>query len=399
MGFYDEFNDKPQRRGGGGAKWIAMAIISALIGSGTTVALVPALIKANVIQVNGNTTPATGSGNKTTTGGSKETVNVDVKSGVVEAVNKVKPAVVGVLNLQRQTDFFGRQGKEETAGTGSGVVFDDKGHIVTNNHVVEGASSVEVSLQDGSHVKAKVIGTDPTTDLAVIQVETKDIKGITPAKFGNSDALNIGEPAIAIGNPLGMKFAQSVTVGVISATKRELPIQDPQTGQEVYSETVLQTDAAINPGNSGGALVNINGEVVGINSAKIATSGVEGIGFAIPINEAQPIIQQLLDKGKVERPALGIGGAPLSALSSKQRPADVPVDTGVVIMEVNDNAKKAGLAGGDVIVAIDGEKVEDLVDLRKALFKKKPGDTAKVEYYHGKDKKTADVPLVKLSEQ
>ncbi|MGZ4134126.1 MAG: S1C family serine protease, partial [Tumebacillaceae bacterium] len=326
MGFYDDFEAKPKRKGNL-SSWVAVALVSALIGSGTTVALVPTLIKSNVIQTNGTNslTPASNTGNS---GIKPQNVSVSVNSGVTDAVNAVKPAVVGVLNMQKTKDYFGNQSKsEQEAGTGSGILFDKQGHIVTNNHVVEGADEVEISIND-KKFKATVVGTDPITDLAVIKVDPKDVADLTPANFGDSDKLNIGEPAIAIGNPLGMKFAQTVTVGVISATNRDMPVQDEQTGQELYSQTVLQTDAAINPGNSGGALVNIKGEVIGINSAKIATSGVEGIGFAIPINEVRPIIQQLMDQGKVIRPALGISGYSLAEVPEYCRP-NVPTDTGI----------------------------------------------------------------------
>jgi serine protease Do len=390
MGFYDEFETKPKRKGNL-SSWVAVALVSALIGSGTTVALVPTLIKSNVISTSGGSNslaPTSNSGN----GVKPQNVSVSVNSGVTDAVNAVKPAVVGVLNMQKTKDFFGNQSKsEQEAGTGSGILFDKAGHIVTNNHVVEGADEVEVSIND-KKVKATVVGTDPITDLAVIKVDPNEVKDLVPANFGNSDTLNIGEPAIAIGNPLGMKFAQTVTVGVISATNRDMPVQDEQTGQDLYSQTVLQTDAAINPGNSGGALVNIKGEVIGINSAKIATTGVEGIGFAIPINEARPIIQQLMDSGKVIRPALGISGYSLAEVPEYYRP-NVPTDTGILVEKTQDGAAKAGLDKGDVIVAIDGKKVEDQVELRKQLFTHKPGDKVKVDYYRGKDKKTVEVTL------
>ena len=388
MGFYDDFDTKPKRKGNTGT-WIAVALVSALIGSGTTVALVPALIKNHVIDVNSsvsNTTMASTSGSNNSLA-PKQMVNVDVQSGIVEAVNKVKPAVVGISNMQQGTDFFGRQMQEQEAGTGSGVLFDsEKGYIVTNNHVVEGAKELEVTLEDGKRIMAEMVGTDPLTDLAVIKVDPKEVKSITAAAFGTSENLNIGEPAIAIGNPLGLKFAQTVTTGVISATKREMP-----TADGAFSMSVLQTDAAINPGNSGGALVNIKGEVIGINSAKISQTGIEGIGFAIPMDEAKPIIQQLIEKGKVERPVLGI--SPIDLADVDQQRLDVPVETGVVIAKVSGNAAQAGLERGDVIVKIDEDKVDDQIALRKALYKKKPGDSVKVQYYRGKELKTVDVKL------
>ncbi|PWK16529.1 S1C family serine protease [Tumebacillus permanentifrigoris] len=398
MGYYDDFEEtKPKRKTGGNmTSWIAVALVSAVIGSGTTLVIVPKLINANVIEVNGN---SASNHNATTTGGtsvgSVSNMSVNVNTGITEAVNKVKPAIVGVSNLQKQKDFFGRtKATDSEVGTGSGVLFDKKGYIITNNHVVDGADEIEVAFADGKHIKAKVLGTDFYTDLAVLKVDENDVKDITPAVLGNSESLNPGEPAIAIGNPLGAKFAQTVTVGVISALNRELPVTDEQSGQEVFSMNVIQTDAAINPGNSGGALVNINGEVIGINSAKISSSGVEGIGFSIPISEAQPIIQQLIDNGKIDRPVMGITPVNLAEFPAKQRP-DVPVETGVVLYEVSDYAKKAGLARGDVITKIDDVQVDDQIALRKALYKKKPGDKIKVEYYRGQDKKSLEMTLGK----
>ncbi|MFD2170563.1 S1C family serine protease [Tumebacillus lipolyticus] len=389
MGFYDDFDSKPKRNKGSFGTWIAVSLVSALIGSATTVALVPTLIKSNVIESN---TVFADNGNSK--GGSSETINVNVQTGVVEAVEKIKPAVVGVLNLQKNRDFFGRSaGNEQMKGTGSGILFDDKGHIITNNHVVDGADTVEISLQDGKRIKAKVLGADSMTDLAVLEVDPNDVKGITPAKFGNSESLNIGEPAIAIGNPLGLKFAQSVTVGVISATKREMPIYD-ESGVEVFSQNVLQTDAAINPGNSGGALVNIKGELIGINSAKISSTGVEGIGFAIPINEAQPILQQLMEKGSIVRPVMGISPVALTEVPEGYR-GKVPVEAGIYVYQSHENAKKAGIEAGDVIVKIDGAAVEDPIQLRKILYKKQPGDSVKVEFYRGQDLKTVELVLAK----
>ncbi|ARU60808.1 peptidase S1 [Tumebacillus avium] len=387
MGYYDDFDTKPKKNKGNLGTWIAVSLVSALIGSATTVVLVPTMIKSNVIETK------SAFADNGTTSGSKETVNVNIQTGVVEAVNKVKPAVVGVLNLQKSRDFFGRSSDEQMAGTGSGILFDDKGHIITNNHVVEGADTVEVSLQDGKRIKAKVLGADAMTDLAVLEVDPNDVKNITPAKFGNSESLNIGEPAIAIGNPLGLKFAQSVTVGVISATKREMPIYD-EAGNEVFSQNVLQTDAAINPGNSGGALVNIKGELIGINSAKISSTGVEGIGFAIPINEADPILQQLMEKGEIVRPVMGISPVALTEVPEGYR-GEVPVESGLYVYEAHENAKKAGIEAGDVIVKIDGEAVEDPIQLRKILYKKKPGDKIKVEFYRDKELKTVEMTLAK----
>lgn len=197
----------------------------------------------------------------------------------------MSPAVVGITNKAYVRDIFNRVQLTER-GTGSGVIYDKSGLIATNNHVVEGASEIIVSLTDGRSVKGKVLGADAATDLAVVKI---DENNLPVADFGDSSTLQVGEPAIAIGNPLGLEFRGSVTAGVISALNRSI-----QLGERKFD--LIQTDAAINPGNSGGALVNAEGEVVGINSAKIAVSGVEGIGFAIPINSAKPILDELAKK-------------------------------------------------------------------------------------------------------
>lgn len=389
MGYYDDFESQPKRKFP--LKWIAVVLVSALVGSGTTLALVPAMIRNNLINIPSTTTPALNNPSVGTTG-----VTVNVTSQITEAVNKVKPAVVGVINLQNSNNFWSNQSQTQETGSGSGILFDKEGHIVTNNHVVEGASEVDVVIAD-QQIKAKVLGQDAYSDLAVLQIPADKVKDIQPAQFGNSDSLQIGEPAIAIGNPLGQAFAQTVTAGVISATKRELPLQDPSTGQDLGTQTVLQTDAAINPGNSGGPLVNIAGQVIGINSSKIASTGVEGIGFAIPINEAKPIIQQLLTNGKVTRPMLGIGGYNLSDVPPEYRP-DVPVDYGVLIRTLTAQAQAAGLQKGDVIVKIDNQDVKTMADLRTYLFTKKPGDTVQVTVYRGSQQKTVSVKLQTLQD-
>lgn len=386
MGFYDEFDAKPKRKSSG--TWVASIIIAALVGSGSTLLMVPTMLKANMIKM-----PDTNQ-NVVKTNGSVSNVTV-VNSDVVQAVNRVKPAVVTVVNLQKVGGFFSKQAEQEV-GKGSGVIIDKAGHIVTNNHVVDGASDVEVAINN-KQIKAKVLGTDLYTDLAVLQVPADSIKDIQPAELGSSDALQTGEPAIAIGNPLG-EFEQTVTVGVISAKNRKIPMQD-QRGNVLFEQTVLQTDAAINPGNSGGALINIKGQLIGINSAKIASSGVEGLGFAIPIDEAKPIIDQLMTKGKVQRPALGVQ---ISNWDVKDVPenyrASLPIDYGVIVSDVTSGgpADKAGIKKGDVIAEIDNNKLKTFVDLRKYLFSKKPGDTVELKVYRDKNEMTVKVTLAPM---
>jgi serine protease Do len=391
MGFYDGEFERDRRRPKG-LKWVAVVVLSALVGSGATLATVPMLIHSNAIQVPSPTSDNLKSPSSSTP---VSNVSVNVNDGVVSAVNKVKAAIVGVANYQNVSDFFNQNQTKET-GEGSGIIFDQQGYVVTNNHVVEGASTVEVLLPDGRKTKATVVGTDKYSDLAVLQIPKNYVTGV--ASFGDSDKLQVGEPAIAIGNPLGHDFSQTVTVGVISALKRSMPVTDEQTGAQLATETYLQTDAAINPGNSGGALVNVAGQVIGINSAKIASTGVEGMGFAIPINEARPVIDDLIKYGHVNYPALGISAEDVSQLPSEVVP-QLPVDYGVIVAQVSSSsAKQAGLKRGDVIVAINDDKVQDSVSLHTLLNKYKVGDTVHVTIYRGGSKKTLSIKLMSLSD-
>jgi serine protease Do len=240
-------------------------------------------------------------------------------TAIVQAAQAVGPAVVGITNKAYAN---GKQKVLVEKGVGSGVIFDSNGYIATNNHVVESAQEISVSLADGRVLPGRVLGSDPVTDLAVVKVEAT---GLPVAVMGDSDSLLVGEPAIAIGNPLGLEFQGSVTTGVISALNRSIEI-----GERKFK--LIQTDAAINPGNSGGALVNADGVVIGINSAKIAVNGVEGIGFAIPTNIAKPILQSLIEKGHVVRAYMGVG-----ALDTKSAAAygyDLEIDKGVYITKL-----------------------------------------------------------------
>lgn len=351
-----------------------------------------------------------------------QNVKYNVESDVTKAVSKVQGAVVSIINLQNQNtqgmgsleDFFGAQqgnsssqnsGTLETASEGSGVIYKKEGkyaYIVTNNHVVEGQNALQVLLADGTKVDAELVGTDSYTDLAVIKIASDKVS--TVATFGDSDSLKVGEPAIAIGSPLGTDYANSVTEGIVSSLNRQV-VSENDSGQEV-NINAIQTDAAINPGNSGGPLINIAGQVIGINSSKIATTStsssgvsVEGMGFAIPSNDVVNIINQLEQSGKVTRPALGVRTVDLNALSDQQKTNILKVpaslNEGVVLAQVNSAtpAEKAGLKQYDVITEIDGEKVNDGTALRAALYKKQVGDSIKVTYYRGNDKKTTTVHL------
>ena len=288
------------------------------------------------------------------------------------AAKKVGPAVVGITNKAYVRDFFNFNRVElRERGTGSGVIYDKAGYIATNNHVVEGASEIIVSLPDGRTFKGKVLGADAATDLAVVKI---DADNLTVAEFGDSDTLQVGEPAIAIGNPLGMEFRGSVTAGVISALNRSIDL-----GERKFN--LIQTDAAINPGNSGGALVNADGEVVGINSAKIAASGVEGIGFAIPINAAKPILDELAHKGRVARPYIG---ASLMDKEFAQRYGfETNLHGGIYLRGVvpGSPAAKAGLEAGDIILSFNGSKVSTARELRNKLDECKVGDRIDIQIW------------------
>lgn len=303
---------------------------------------------------------------------------------VVRVAESVGPTVVGITNKAVARDWFNNP--VETEGVGSGVIFRKDGYIVTNNHVISGAKELIVSLADGRSLKGKLIGADELTDIAVVKVDADDLPTAT---FGNSDDVVVGEPAIAIGNPMGLEFQGSVTAGVISALNRTLEISDKRV-------KLLQTDAAISPGNSGGALVNADGMIIGINSAKLAASGVEGMGFAIPINTVQSIINELMDKGYVARPYLGVSvfDKPTAARYGYQ----LNIDKGVYVFRVTLGApaERAGLQRGDVILKLDGKEVNSVTEVRNIVGEHKVGDTVVVVYDRDGHEGTANVVLEEM---
>lgn len=314
--------------------------------------------------------------------------SLDITTDVTKAVEAASDAVVGVSNLQAGSDFFS-QSQEQAVGTGSGVIYKSEGeiaYVVTNQHVIDGASGIEVTLSDGSKVEAELVGSDIWTDLAVLRMSSEKVQGVV--ELGDSDALKRGEAVIAIGNPLGLEFSGSVTSGVVSGTDRAVPVDLNGDGTEDWQAEVLQTDAAINPGNSGGALVNLAGQLIGINSMKIATSQVEGIGFSIPINSALPVIRQLEATGEMVRPAMGITLMDLAQVPSTYREdtLNLPEDVtgGVVVSSVVEGsaAEEAGMRQYDVVVEMDGQEIRDIIDLRKHLYNEKQiGDMLEVTAY------------------
>ncbi len=309
---------------------------------------------------------------------------------VILAADRVKPTVVSVISLVAKDKVEGTQEVEvekdqEMFGLGSGIIFrveGKKAFIVTNEHVIEGASSIEVVLADGDRRKAKLIGTDRVTDLAVLQINSKDIR--KTATFGDSDLLKAGESAIAIGNPLGLGYSQTITAGIISVPLRTVPVSLNRDGQMDWEVDLIQTDAAINRGNSGGALVNLDGSVIGINNLKVTDFGVEGLGFAIPINDAIPIIESLLEFGRVKRPFMGVATADLSSYLEGTETLKLPdgVEQGVIILEASGPAGEAGMKTGDLITHLDGREVGTTLALRKYLYlEKKIGEEVEVDFY------------------
>lgn len=333
------------------------------------------------------------------------------------AVATVQDAVVSVINYQsaQKNSFqnvFGNSSTNElaVASEGSGVIYkkDDKyAYLVTNNHVIEGAEQIEILLADGTKVVGELVGSDTYSDLAVVKISSENVK--TVAQFADSDTLTVGETAIAIGSPLGAEYANSVTEGIVSSLSRTVTTQNDQG--EVISTNAIQTDAAINPGNSGGALINIQGQVIGINSSKISstsismtnTSSVEGMGFAIPSNDVVKIIKQLEENGKVNRPALGIRMANLSELSTNfifQLKLPDEVTAGIVVAYVQDNMPASGkLEKYDVITEIDGEAVTSSSDLQSILYGHNIGDSIKVSFYRDGKKQTVSIKLDKTTQE
>ncbi len=285
--------------------------------------------------------------------------------------SKANPSVVNVISYR----FAGPRLGNVAASAGSGVILDGQnGYIVTNHHVVEGAENLQVSLADGRVFEAVVIGQDEQSDLAVMKVEAR---GLPQATTGDSGTLLVGELAVAIGSPLGSTFANSVTAGVISALNREVSFAGT-SGSEI-TLNLIQTDAAINPGNSGGALVNARGELIGINSAKIAAAEVEGMGFAIPINTALPIVTELIERGYVARAYIGV----FNLYDMEEFEAVREPKTGVYVGGIAEGgpAQEAGLQADDVIVAIGPHPVENYRGLKRVLELYRPGDEVEITVF------------------
>jgi serine protease Do len=314
------------------------------------------------------------------------TINTtDIETSVTQSVERVGPAVVTVVGtVPGQTTFFGPTGDQTVSG--SGFFITDQGYILTNNHVVEGTKEVGIVLSDGTEQKATIVGTDLYSDIAVLKTDGK-VPAV--AKLGNSDVLKPGESVIAIGSPLG-NFKNTVTVGVVSATGRSI-----DTGNGYQVEDLIQTDAAINHGNSGGPLVDLTGQVIGINTLIVRNTGsgdvAEGLGFAIPVNTAQVVAQQIIQKGYFARPYMGISFQPINPDIAAQY--DLPAEWGVYVTKVADNspASKAGLQQGDIITKVGDVALDETHSYVNILFSYKPGDQITLEVLRGN--KNIQVPI------
>ncbi|QQE80648.1 S1C family serine protease [Alicyclobacillus sp. SO9] len=374
-------------------KWGGTFVLAAAVGAGTTL-WGWSHFRANAAVM----TPSVATAQQTSTPQNSITLKTPSPNWVTSVVKKVKPAVMGVVNYTKQTNFFSQKSQLKPYGVGSGVLFYKNkkyGYLVTNHHVVAGAAKVSVVTVGGVHLQAHVVGSDPFTDLAVVRVPLQKIKNVPVVQFANSSKIEAGQPVVAIGNPMGLAFQDSVTSGIVSAKQRTMPVQTESSHQTLDYQSEIQTDAPINPGNSGGPLLNQNGKIIGINDNKIVAQGFSNMGFAIPANEVKQIADEILKTGHVVHSEIGIDGYPLSAVPVSMRP-NVPVNQGVWISAVNSSkAKSSGLKRGDVIVSIDGHAVTGTAGLRTYVFQKNPGQKVTLTIYRGQHKMKLHVTLQK----
>ena len=335
--------------------------------------------------------------------------SVKNENSTTKAVDKVKDAVVSIItySANSQNSLFGYSesdtdtNTEQVSSQGSGVIYKKDGeyaYIVTNTHVINGANKLDIRLADGTKVPGEIVGTDTYSDIAVVKISSEKVSAV--AEFGDSSQLTVGETAIAIGSPLGSEYANTVTQGIISSLNRTVSLKS-EDGQAI-STKAIQTDTAINPGNSGGPLINIQGQVIGITSSKIATNGgnsVEGLGFAIPSNDAIKIIEQLENNGKVTRPALGIQMVNLSNLSTTDlQKLKLPdnITSGVAVRSVQPNMPANGhLEKYDVITKVDGNPIASTTELQNALYSHSVGDEMTITYYRNGKEETTTIKLDK----
>ncbi|GAB6085827.1 serine protease HtrA [Alkaliphilus crotonatoxidans] len=351
-------NDRPVKKKSG-IRYLILILVGALLGSGITMSVgyyyLPQILNSRGVPLGGLQQPIT--------------INPSADMSVYSAVaKKAMPSVVGITTITLQRDFFGTR---RVPSVGTGVIVDARGYILTNSHVVGDGNAQELTvvLHDGEKIGAKVVWQDSDIDLAVIKVEGVDLP---VAELGDSDSLEVGEIAVAIGNPLGLNFERTLTQGVISGLNRNIPVDNGNT-----IENLIQTDASINPGNSGGPLLNAKGQVIGINTAKIQSG--EGLGFAIPINTARPIVEEIIEKGEFTRVVVGISGINVDVFESLTG-TKLQADTGVYVAEViaDTAADRAGMMAGDIIIKLGDKEVGTMGSLQRELYQYRPGDQTSI---------------------
>ena len=388
--FYNEYEQEPKRSPGKIIVIVAVVLAAAVIGG-----LFSRYILPQPTQTGGQNDPTASPTAQVTPEATPKALQTAepgrqvVQNNIPDIYDAVHKAVVSITNNKKQVSYSGDEA-EIPKGTGSGVIISTDGYIVTNNHVIEGADSIKVTLSDGTKLDAELIGSDPYVDLAVRKVE-KD--NLTALPLGDSDSTRVGELAIAIGSPLGNELAGTLTVGYISAVNRHIEVNG-------IDYVMMQTDAAINPGNSGGALVDGNGKLIGINTLKSIFAGVsnmgtpissEGIGYAIPINVAKPIIDDLIKTGKVQRPVIGVTGQSITAQYAQYY--DVPEGFGIKEVVENGPAAKAGLQKGDIIVGINDKRITTFQELYNVINSHKIGDKVTLRVWRDGSEKDYELVL------
>jgi serine protease Do len=300
-------------------------------------------------------------------------------SAITFVAEKVSPSVVGITTTRLTKDLYSQN--QRTEGVGSGVIVSNKGYILTNNHVAGGAESLMVSLFDGRDVRGQMVWADPVLDLAIVKINADNL---TEAALGDSKTVRVGEDAVAIGNPLGLTFQRTVTAGIISAKNRTIEVE-----KGVFMEGLMQTDASINPGNSGGPLINARGEVVGINTVKVITA--EGMGFAVPINVAKPVIAKVSSGGNYGAPSIGLQ----SFDKELGKIFDFVIDKGVYVYDCKDGscASKAGIKKGDAIISVNGKPINSAIELKEALNEAGEGGKVVLRVKNGDGEKDVSIIL------
>lgn len=376
---YSSYDSKPKKKKGfkgSFISYVAIALVASILGGLIATYVGPSLF-ANL----GISTVS-----KQYQGEPINIITSDDINTVSAVVKKAMPSVVGITTVEIQESIFGNLNRE---GLGSGVIVDRDGYILTNSHVIANgnANKITVLFDNGEQAPAKVLWNDVTLDLAMIKV---DITNLPVAELGDSDSLEVGEIAIAIGNPLGLEFQRTVTSGIVSGLNRSI-----QVDRSNVIDDLIQTDASINSGNSGGPLLNKNGEVIGINTAKIQTA--EGLGFAIPINSAKAIIEEVIDKGTYETVALGVSVLDIEEYQARLG-IDLGIKDGVIVLNVSENSAAANgkVAIGDIIIKIDNEDIESTIKLKKTLFKYKIGDKAALTVLRNNVEEKLEVEFMKM---